>query len=59
MVIEYGATSKWKTDLFTLVDMNHHVVDSGVLSTLREVLPQLGYDLAKDALEEVVVEGGD
>ena len=40
-----------------LRDMDKRVVDSGILSTLKAVLPELGYDMIKDAAEDIVVEG--
>lgn len=44
------------TGLGELSSMNDRVVDSGILATLKTVLPELGYELVKDAVEDVVIE---
>lgn len=39
-----------------MTSMSHHVVDSGIASTLKEVLPGLGFEMIEEAVEDVVIE---
>ena len=39
-----------------MTSMSHHVVDSGIAATLKEVLPGLGFEMIEEAVEDVVIE---
>ncbi len=39
-----------------LTSMSHHVIDSGIAATLKEVLPGLGFEMIEEAVEDVVIE---
>ncbi|WP_167319399.1 hypothetical protein [Marinobacter algicola] len=40
-----------------ITGMSHHVFDSGIAATLKEVLPGLGFEMIEDAVEDVIIEG--
>jgi|GEM_PF-2228492 len=39
-----------------MTGMSHHVIDSGIAATLKEVLPGLGFEMIEEAVEDVVIE---